>query len=118
MEIGFEVARILSIAAFAFYGTACLVTKRMVSEFERYGLARWRRLIGGLELSGALGLLAGYLLPQLVVAASAGLSLLMLAGVITRVRIRDPLVLTTPALALLLVNVYVLLYALSSDPPP
>ena len=60
MQITFEVARALSILAFLSYGVTCLVTTRMVAEFQRYGLARFRRMVGALELLGAIGMLVGY----------------------------------------------------------
>ncbi|MBM4245959.1 MAG: hypothetical protein FJ148_19520 [Deltaproteobacteria bacterium] len=112
MEFAFQSAKALSIAAFLFYGLACLLFEGMNAEFERYGLARLRKLTGSLEVAGALGLCAGYFLPPLVIAASGGLSLLMLMGVLVRVRIRDPLVSMLPALALLVINAYVLGFAI------
>lgn len=111
MELAYEAAKVLSIAAFLFYGLSCLFSDGMVEEFERYGLSRLRRFTGLLEVAGALGLLAGYVLPGLVPAASAGLSLLMALGIATRVRLRDPLVAMLPAVALLLVNAFILLHA-------
>ncbi len=104
-----EGARLLSAVAFLGFGTACLVTRRMREEFERYGLARWRLLVGRLELAGAVGLLAGPWWPRVAVAAAAGLALLMALGVATRVRIRDSLAQTLPAALLFVTNVIVAL---------
>ena len=111
MDFIFQSARLLSSGAFLFYGLTCLLFDSMGAEFERFGLSRFRKLTGALEVAGALGLLAGYLFPPLVMAASGGLSLLMLLGVLTRVRLRDPLVSVLPALTLMLLNVYVFGYA-------
>ena len=74
MQITFEVARALSILAFLFYGVTCLVTTRMVAEFERYRLARFRRTIGVLQCLGAIGLLAGCVYHPLLIVAAAGLT--------------------------------------------
>ena len=104
MDILLETGRVVSIVAFLGYGGACLVPGVLDAEFERYGLPRLRVLTGALEVAGALGLLAGYLVPSLGTAAAAGLALLMLCGLLARVRIRDPLVAMLPALVLLLVN--------------
>ncbi len=112
MDSTVQVFKILSIAAFLFYGSVCLVSEAMVLEFERYGLARLRVLTGSLEVLGALSLLAGYVYPQLVIVGSGGLSLLMLMGVAVRVSIGDPLVAMVPALALFAVNALVLYDAL------
>ena len=111
MDFIFQSARLLSSGAFLFYGLTCLLFDSMGAEFERFGLSRFRKLTGALEVAGALGLLAGYLFPPLVMAASGGLSLLMLLGVLTRVRLRDPPVSVLPALTLMLLNVYVFGYA-------
>ena len=72
MEFAFQSAKALSIAAFLFYGLVCLLFEGRSGEFERFGLARLCKLIGGLKVAGALGLGAGYFLPSLVVAASGG----------------------------------------------
>lgn len=107
MQLTYQILKMVSIGAFLWYGTACLFSDAMVAEFERFGLSRLRRLTGALEVLGALGLLAGYWIEPLVPAASGGLVLLMGLGVITRVRVRDSVVETFPALVLLLVNLWI-----------
>ncbi|MBT8405378.1 MAG: DoxX family protein [Gemmatimonadetes bacterium] len=112
MALSFHVCTTLSIALFLYYGIACLFADGMVAEFERFGLARFRRLTGALEISGAVGLGVGYLLPAATLVSAAGLTLLMILGVATRIRVRDSVVDTMPAVILGLVNLYILLYAL------
>ena len=104
MTLTIEVARFFSAFAFLAYGTACLTTARMQGEFERYGLPHMRRLTGALEVAGGVGLLAGLIVPWIGMLAAAGLTLLMALGTWTRVRIRDPFVLTVPALFFCLLN--------------
>ena len=111
MQIVFEVARALSAIAFLFYGIACLFSPRMDAEFERYGLARFRRLIGALECLGALGLLVGHFNRPVLVLAAAGLTLTMVMAIATRIRIGDSLVQTLPAIVLLALNTFVLGFA-------
>lgn len=84
----------------------------MAADFERFGLWRFRRMTGGLELLGAAGLAAGYLLPIATVVSAAGLTLLMILGVPTRVRVGDSVPQTLPAAFLGAVNGYVLVYGL------
>jgi hypothetical protein len=108
MHTAFEIARALSAIAFLAYGIACLVTPRMDAEFERYGLARYRRLIGALECLGALGLIVGHFNQPVLVLAAAGLTLTMLMAIATRIRIRDSLAQTLPAIVLLVMNAFVL----------
>jgi len=114
LTIAFEVARAASVLAFLGYGVACLFSRHMDAEFKRYGLTRFRRLIGALECLGALGLLAGQFSHLVLVMAAAGLTLLMLLAVFTRVRIGDPLVQALPAIVLLCLNAFVLGVALTN----
>jgi uncharacterized membrane protein YphA (DoxX/SURF4 family) len=108
MQTAFEIARALSAIAFLAYGIACLVTPRMDAEFERYGLAKFRALIGALECLGALGLIVGHFNRPILVLAAAGLTLTMLMAIATRIRIRDSLARTLPAIVLLVMNAFVL----------
>ncbi len=112
MELAYQASTILSIILFLFYGLSCLFSDAMAVEFERFGLSRFRQLTGGLEVLGGLGLIVGYVVPAIAIAASGGLTLLMILGVATRIRVRDSFLETLPAVFLLLVNLYILLYAL------
>jgi hypothetical protein len=97
----------LSAVAFVTYGAVCLLTNHMKAEFERYGLSRYRRLVGVLELVGGLGLIVGSVLPLLHFASAGGLSLLMLLGLHARWRVGDAPVLLLPATLLLAANAWI-----------
>lgn len=112
MPIPTVVFEVISAAAFLFYGSACLFSPKLVKEFDRYRLARWRILIGWLEIAGAVGLIAGRIFPPLKVAAAAGLFLLMLCGLWARWRIRDPWHALAPAFVLGVMNLLICLVAL------
>lgn len=112
MQTASEIASAVSAVTFLFYGIACMVSSHMRVEFERYGLARFRNLVGALECLGALGLLVGRFHQPILVLAAAGLTLTMVMGIVTRVRIRDSLAQTLPAIVLLLLNAFVLGVAL------
>lgn len=93
--------------SFLFFGLSCLFARRMKKEFNRYGLSAYRPLTGVLQLLGSGGLLIGWFYsPVLMLSALAGLSLLMLAGVVVRIRIRDPWPALTPALFYALLCAY------------
>jgi hypothetical protein len=111
MEIAFHVSVGVSVVVFLFYGLG-LLSDGMVAEFERYGLSSYRRLTGILEVLGAAGLVVGYFLLPVLVLASAGLTVLMALAVATRIRVRDSAAETIPAFGLMLVNAYILVYAL------
>lgn len=104
-------ATVISALLFLGYGALVLFTGGMQAEFERFGLARFRRATGALEVLGGLGLLVGLLRTEVLIVASGGLTLLMLLGVLTRVRVRDPLVEIVPAAVLMLMNGFVLAVA-------
>jgi hypothetical protein len=100
-------AAVVSAALFLGYGSLVLFSGGMRAEFERFGLARVRRLTGALEVVGGLGLLVGLAIPAVMPIAAGGLALLMLLGVITRLRVRDPLLEIVPAAVLMLLNTFV-----------
>ncbi|MBM4009287.1 MAG: hypothetical protein FJ285_06815 [Planctomycetes bacterium] len=102
--------RLISAAAFLYYGIRCLSSAAMIAEFERYGLPRMRVLTAILEIVGALGLL---LAPthHWVIAAAGGLCALMFAGLIVRMRISDPWYLMLPAFVLMLLNGWIVVKA-------
>jgi uncharacterized membrane protein YphA (DoxX/SURF4 family) len=54
----------------------------------RVGAQLWR-LVGALEVAGAVGLAAGFVVPALGIAAAAGLALLMVGGIVTHARAQD-----------------------------
>lgn len=111
MGIGYHFANAVSISLFLYYGLACLFADGMVEEFKRYGLPHFRRLIGALEVAGAAGLLAGYLIPALSVLSACGLSVLMLLGLAVRVKVRDSFFEMIPATVLLLLNAFIAIQA-------
>ncbi len=88
-----------------------LFANAMDKEFERYGMARFRKLTGALEVAGSLGLIAGYFVPGLTVAAAGGLSLLMAAGLAVRFRSEDSVPKTLQAGGMLLVNLFIVVFA-------
>ncbi len=102
---------LFSAVSFVGYGSACFFSAYMKREFDRYRLGAQRTLVGGLQLCGAMGLLAGLSQPWTGRAAAAGLALMMLVGVGVRIKIRDSLAQTTPALFYLVLNAYLSLRA-------
>ena len=79
----------------------------MVAEFKRYGLSRFRRLVGWLQFAGSIGLVASAYLPPLATLAALGLALLMALGVAARVKAGDSLLEMFPAIFLLVLNAFI-----------
>ncbi|NNM33956.1 MAG: hypothetical protein HKO53_12855 [Gemmatimonadetes bacterium] len=107
MGVAFHFANAISIALFLLYGLQCLFADGMVDEFERYGLTRFRKLTGALEVLGAVGLAAGYFVPFLTALSASGLALLMLLGLAVRIRVRDSTIQMLPAAFLLGVTAFI-----------
>lgn len=112
MNMLYQACKVLSILLFLYYGLAVLVANAMVEEFARFGLVRFRKLTGILELLGSLGLILGYFLPHVTVAAAGGLTLMMGVGVVVRLRCGDSPADALPAFLMLLINLYIVVYAL------
>ncbi|MEI8283677.1 MAG: DoxX family protein [bacterium] len=93
------------------YGSACFFSPYMKGEFTRWGFGAQRALVGGLQLCAVVGLLAGFEQPLLGRAASVGLALMMLVAVGVRIRIKDSIMQTIPALLYLVLQVYLSLAA-------
>jgi hypothetical protein len=70
----------------------------MKQEFKRFGLAKFGLSIIILEVLGSIGLLAGLIYNPILILSSLGLALLMLAGFILRMVIKDGFWISFPAL--------------------
>ena len=97
----------ISSVSFIMYGIAYFRSPQMKTEFKRFGLEKVGALTAILELLGALGLLAGLMFLPVLLLSSGGLALLMFIGVIVRIKVKDNLWVTLPALFFMLLNGYI-----------
>ena len=104
----------ISVVSFGFYGISCFSSNRMRLEFERYKVPQMRQLTGGLQIAGALGIVAGYWLRPVLVLSAGGLMLMMIYAVITRFKIHDTIYSAVPAFSLALLNAYIVFTAFSN----
>ena len=101
----FDFFCLLTVIAFFVYGPCCVLSGHMVKEFERYRLARFRKITGYLQIFGAVGLLIGFLgTPIVGLLASLGLCIQMLLGFGVRLLIRDSLLQCLPSFSFMLIN--------------
>lgn len=105
---------LISSLSFLGYGIAYFKSTKMKSEFIRFGLEKVGSLTAMLELLGALGLLLGLKFPEILLVASGGLALLMFLGVAVRIKVKDSLWVTLPALFYLLLNATIFYISLSN----
>lgn len=83
--------------------------RSMKEEFEVYGLPPWfMSFIGFLKVSLAILLIAGVWFPSLAKPAAVGTAVLMAGAVVMHVKVKDPMMRSLPALALLALSLVVI----------
>jgi hypothetical protein len=94
--------------AFIYFGINCFYSEFIIAEFKRYQLPEYRKLTGILQILGAMGSLIGlYFYPGLLILASTGLFLLMLAGFVVRLKIKDNFVNSSPSFTFAALNLFI-----------
>jgi hypothetical protein len=100
---------LFSAISFIFYGISSFFSKRMLSEYARWGYKNQRILLGCLQLLGAIGLLVGILYPILLSVASFLLTFMMVTAVFVRIKIKDSIIQMFPAILYTALN-FIILY--------
>jgi uncharacterized membrane protein YphA (DoxX/SURF4 family) len=103
---------LISSLSFLGYGIAYFTSPQMKSEFKRFGLEKVGTLTAILELLGAIGLLVGLKVQLILLISAGGLALLMFLGVATRIKVKDSLWISMPALFFLILNSYIFFMSL------
>ncbi len=98
---------VFSAVSFLVFGLSCLFSDFMVLEFKRYQLSKYRVVTGVLQLIGSAGLLVGFKWMPIAILSAAGLSLLMLLGFITRIRIKDSFLQSFPSFFYMVLNLVI-----------
>ncbi|MEO5909613.1 MAG: DoxX family protein [Pelobium sp.] len=102
-----KVLVVFSSLSFLAYGITYFTSPKMKSEFIRFGLGKLGILTAVLEILGALGLLVGLMFNTILMISAGGLSLLMFLGVAVRLKIKDGLWVSIPAIFFFLLNLYI-----------
>ena len=100
-------AQLISSISYFYYGASCLLSKKMILEFERYGMSQYRVMTGVLQILTSIGLIAGFLNIWLVLISALGLALQMLFGLVVRVRLKDSITQALPALFFCALNIFI-----------
>ena len=79
----------------------------MKIEFKRFGLEKFGSLTAILEILGAIGLLLGMRFHPILLISSGGLTILMFLGVLVRIKMKDSLLISTPATVYMLLNAWI-----------
>jgi hypothetical protein len=103
---------LISSLSFMWYGIAYFKSPQMKSEFKRFGFEKAGALTAILELLGALGLLAGLKFFSILLISAGGLTILMFLGIVIRIRVKDSLWISLPALFFMILNLSIFFLSL------
>tara|TARA_B100001769_G_C22069911_1_gene575849 strand:- start:101 stop:442 length:342 start_codon:yes stop_codon:yes gene_type:complete len=102
-----QICSLFSSLSFFGYVIAYFASPQMKLEFKRFSLEKIGFYIILLELLGAIGLIVGLKINLILSISSLGLSLLMLSGVIVRIRLRDSILISLPAFFYMALNGFI-----------
>ena len=102
-----EIFEIFSSISFMVYGYLSFYSERMKNEFFRWGISKFRVIVGISQFAGGIGLLIGFSIPFFTLISSIGLTTLMLIGFILRIYVKDGLIKSLPALFYLIINLLI-----------
>jgi hypothetical protein len=103
----------ISSLSFISYTLYYFISPKMKKEFYRFGLEKLSLLIISLQFLGALGLIAGFYFKSILILASLGLATLMFFGVMVRIKLKDSIWISLPALFFMALNTYIFFGAIS-----
>ena len=101
------IVTLISSFSFFAYAFSYFRTPQMKKEFKRFGLEKIGLTTVLLEIIGALGLLVGLKFYFFLMISSLGLALLMLAGLIVRIKLKDSIWISLPAFFYMILNTYI-----------
>ena len=97
-------ALFFSAISFIIYGISSFYSNRMISEYERWGYKKYRIQIASLQLLAGIGLFIGTSFPILLNLISFLLLIMMIVAVFVRIRIKDTIINTLPAVFYAILN--------------
>jgi hypothetical protein len=101
------ICTLISSFSFFAYAFSYFNAPHMKNEFKRFGLEKIGLTTVLLEITGALGLLVGLKFYFFLMISSLGLALLMFAGLIVRIKLKDSIWISLPAFFYMVLNTYI-----------
>ena len=101
------ICALISSLSFLAYSFSYFNAPHMKNEFKRFGLEKVGLSTVILQIIGALGLLVGLKFNFILVISSLGLAILMFAGLIVRIKLKDSILISLPALFYMVLNTYI-----------
>ena len=105
MELNFII--LFSAFSFRIYGYSSFMSKRMISEYSRWGFTDQRKIIGFFQLLGGIGLIVGIKVNVLLFITSLSFIIMMLFAIAVRIKIKDGIVEILPAITYLFLNIMI-----------
>jgi hypothetical protein len=107
MNYLFTTCVLISSLSFLMYSISYFISPYMKNEFKRFNLEKLGLLTILLEILGAIGLLVGLFFNPVLLISSGGLATLMLFGLIVRIKLKDSLWISLPAIFYMCLNAYI-----------
>ena len=98
---------LISSLSFYAYVASYFMSSHMKNEFKRFNLEKIGLLTIILEFVGATGLLVGLKYNPILMISSVGLSIMMLCGLIVRLKLKDNIWISLPAIFYMCLNIYI-----------
>jgi hypothetical protein len=108
----YKICIIVSGFSFFAYSFYYLISTRMRDELSRLGMENLGRVIVISQFLGAAGIFLGLLFNVLLILSSFCLALLMFCGLLVRMRSKDSLWVSLPALFYLILNLYIFIISI------
>jgi hypothetical protein len=108
-----KICILTSSLSFFAYALSYFISPHMKKEFKRFGLEKIGLLTIILQFLGAVGLIVGLKFNPVLAISSFGLALLMLSGFIVRIKLRDSIWISLPALFYMGLNTYIFLVSIN-----
>lgn len=105
----FKICVLVSSLSFYAYVVSYFISSHMKNEFKRFNLEKLGLLTIILEFLGATGLWVGLKFSPILMISSLGLGLLMLFGLIVRIKLKDSIGISLPAGFFMILNLYIFL---------
>jgi hypothetical protein len=108
-----KICILISSLSFFGYTVSYITSPHMKKEFKRFGLEKIGLLTIILQFTGAAGLIVGLKFNPILTISSLGLALLMLSGLIVRIKLKDSIWISLPALFYMGLNTYIFLASIN-----
>lgn len=102
-----KICILISSLSFYLYVASYFTSPQMKNEFKRFGLEKLGLLTIILEFLGASGLIFGLLVNTFLIISSFGLAILMLLGLIVRIKLKDSIWVSLPAAFYMGLNTFI-----------